>query len=332
MDGAKPYPLISVIIEGYNDSLALGTINETLDALKNQDFPIEQVEVILVGSADQSAGWNDKYANQKSFFAIKAIGNDKAHYYQLKNEGVKITTADILAFTDSDVIPEKNWLSVIYDGLTKHGAEAVAGITLFRHRTKLFASESPVLLTASSISWGFVVPKLLNGRVPSPNAFLSHNLGIRKSVFDRHFFREDLGRTCAGNFLFNALRESGAVLRLQTKQRVAHNFSFRWWLTRINFRSGYEIYKLRRIDPQYPNKFLSELSVAEPVLSFFWNVMLDVPRWFRFSGFLGFPPARQWLYLPLVICLSSFARFAESIGMFATILFKEPMRKFAEES
>ena len=324
--------LISVIIEGYNDSLALGNVEETIAALRNQDFQVERVEVILVGSVAQARGWKEVYADDRSFFAIKTVGVDNAHYYQLKNVGVELATADILAFTDSDVVPEKNWLSVIYDGIANYEAGAVAGMSLFRHRTKLLASENPVMLTAASISWGFVVPKQCDQERVSPNAFLSHNLGIRKSVFDEHFYREDLGRTCAGNFLFNTLVDSGARFHFQAEQRVAHNFSFWWWLTRINFRSGYEIYTLRRIDPKYPNKFLTRLSAAEPVVSFFWNVMLDVPRWFRFSGFLGFSPSRQFVYVPLVICLSSCARLAESIGMFATMLFKEPMRRYAEET
>ena len=120
---------------------------------------------------------------------------------------------------------------MIYDGIAGHGADVVAGISLFRDESQKLKVESPFLLTAASISWGFVVPKELDGQVLSPNAFLSHNLGIRKSVFNQHLYREDLGRTCAGSFLFNSLLESGAILRLQTEQRVAHNFSFWWWLS-----------------------------------------------------------------------------------------------------
>ena len=37
-------PLVSVVIEGYNESRSLGTAVETLEALQRQDFPLDQVE------------------------------------------------------------------------------------------------------------------------------------------------------------------------------------------------------------------------------------------------------------------------------------------------
>ena len=327
MQEATTKPRISVIVEGYNDSLDLGTVEETVEALKNQDFPAEQVEVILVGSIAQADGWKAKYEKEKSFFTVKVIGNDEAHYYQLKNEGAKIASAEILALIDSDVIPEKTWLSTIYEGIAKRGAEVVAGISLFRDESEMLTSESPFLLTAASISWGFVVPKELDQQDLSPNAFLSHNLGIRSDVFYRHFYREDLGRTCAGSFLFNSLLESGAKLSLQTKQRVAHNFSFWWWLSRLHLRFGYEVFKLRRIDSRYPNKFITKLSLLEPLISLGWHVLLDIPRWFRFSKALQISNGRRVLFLPLVCGLSFLARGAEAIGMYLTIISPEKMRK-----
>jgi glycosyltransferase involved in cell wall biosynthesis len=332
MSSTKEKPLISVIIEGYNDSRDLGTVEETMAALENQDFPTNRVEILLVGSRAQAEGWNEKFAGHSAFFAVRAIGRDQAHYYQLKNEGAQLASGSILAMLDSDVIPDQNWLSSIYRGIVEDRAEAVAGISLFRHKKGLLSSRNPLLLAAASISWGFVVPQETADEHLLPNAFLSHNLGIRKEVFDRHFYREDLGRTCAGSFLYNNLFESGAAFYFQTDQRVAHNFSFVWWLGRINFRSGYEIYRLRRIDPRYPNKFLTKLGFAEPFFSFFWNVLIDVPRWFRFSRFLGFGPVRRWLYVPLVVGLSCCARSAESLGMLATIFFRKTMRRYAEDS
>jgi glycosyltransferase involved in cell wall biosynthesis len=332
MQEAKNNPLISVIIEGYNASLELGTIEEIYTALQEQDFPIEQVEVILVGSVAQAESWEAKFADQKTFSSVKTIGDDQAHYYQLKNKGAKIAEAEILGFLDSDVIPDKHWLSTIYDGIAGHGADVVAGISLFRDESQKLKVGSPFLLTAASISWGFVVPKELDGQVLSPNAFLSHNLGIRKSVFNQHFYREDLGRTCAGSLLFNSLLESGAKMRLQTKQQVAHNFSFWWWVSRLHLRFGYEVFRLRRIDSRYPNKFIARLSLLEPLISLGWYVMLDVPRWLRFSKALQISNGRRILFLPLVCGLSFLARGAEAIGMYLTLISPEKMQRRAARS
>ena len=140
------------------------------------------------------------------------------------------------------------------------------------------------------------------------------------------------GVNCFRIFFLNELRDLKADFRFNPKQKVAHSFTPWWWLSRLHFRSGYEIYRLRRIDPQYPNKFLTKFSVVEPITSFFWNIMLDVPRWFRFSRFLDFGLIRQLVYLPLVIFLSCLARLAESTGMYATMFSAETMRKIAEQT
>ena len=121
-------------------------------------------------------------------------------------------------------------------------------------------------------------------------------------------------------------------MSFQLNQRVEHNFTLWWWLSRLHFRSGYEIYQLRRIDPRYPNKTLAKMSLVEPLATWFWNVIIDVPRWLRFSKVLKLSKLRQILLLPLLIALSFFARGAEMIGMFTTIFLPERMKHFAEKS
>ncbi len=325
-------PLISVIVEGYNDSLQLGTVDAVVNALREQDFETKNIEVILVGSEAQATGWKELFVDEKSFFNVKCVGDDALHYYQLKNIGAANATSEILALLDSDVIPQSNWLSTIYQGIVEQGADAVAGISLFRDENQRFSPDNSFLQVAASISWGFVVPQNAASLILRPNAFLSHNLGIRASVFQQHTYREDLGRTCAGSFLFNSLLESEAKLILQPNQRIAHNFTVWWWLSRLHLRFGYETYQLRRIDPRYPNKSLAKLSFVEPLITTIWNIMLDVPRWLRFSTVLQLSKLRQILLLPIVIGLSFFARSAEMFGMYATMFFPEAMKKRAEQS
>jgi hypothetical protein len=55
-------PLVSVVIDGYNETNGLGTASNTMDALEGQDFPLDQVEVILVGTTDQVTEWRATYA------------------------------------------------------------------------------------------------------------------------------------------------------------------------------------------------------------------------------------------------------------------------------
>lgn len=322
-------PLISIIIEGYNESLELGTTKDVVDALKKQSFPADQVEVILVGSERQAAGWKEMFAEETSFFSIETFGNDNFHYYQLKNKGAEIASAEILALTDSDVVPELDWIENIYRGIKEKGGDVLVGISLFRDGNNFLDPDNAVLQTAASVYWGYVVPR---DGTSIPNSFLSHNLGIRSEVFAKHKYRTDLGRTLAGSFFFDSLLESGAKVVFQPNQKIAHNFTLWWWISRLHLRFGYEIFLLRRVNKYYPNKLLAKLSLLEPLTSFFWHILLDVPLWFRFGRFLNLTYFRRVYLLPLLIFMSFLASGGEMIGMYMTIFFPKKMKRRAEKS
>ena len=319
MSGIAPRPAISVIVEGYNDSLDLGSALETVKSLADQTWPLERVEIILAGSVQQAAGWQEALAQEHRFFAVKVIGVD-AHYYRLKNLGAEAASGDILAFTDSDALPEDGWLEAIARGI-EGGAAVVAGMTLYRPESG--RTRFPNLLTvAASISWGFIVGDPARG-------FLSHNVGFRRSAFEQIRYREDLGRTCAGSFLYEAVVRNGLAVRFQQEQRVRHVFTWRWWLRRLHVRFGHEVYLLRRLNAGTRYGWTRRLSVLEPLATMAWHVVLDVPQWFRFTNRMGWSAFGQVAYIPMVLLLSLGARSAEAYGMYATIFAPERMRRFA---
>jgi glycosyltransferase involved in cell wall biosynthesis len=312
-------PAISVIIEGYNDSLHLGSALETVENIAKQEFPLEQVEIILVGSREQAALWKDSLARENRFFAVKTIGKS-AHYYRLKNLGADAANGEILAFTDSDALPEDGWLASIARGIAG-GADVVAGITLFRPEAG--EARFPGLLTvAASISWGFILGD-------PPRGFLSHNLGVRRSVFEQLRYREDLGRTCAGWFLYDAMVRSGLPMRFQRDQRVRHVFTWSWWVKRLHLRFGHEIFLLRRLNPGGRYAWTRNLGVFEPLATMVWHMILDVPQWFGFSSRLGWSASAQLAYVPALLLLSLAARASEACGMYATLIAPKRMRRFA---
>lgn len=329
MDHNITKPLFSVIIEGYNDSMELGTVSDTVKSLKKQTFPLDNIELILVGSKAQAANWRKTFADENSFFDIKVVGADNSNYYELKNEGARIASGQILAFADSDVMPEKTWIEAIFLSIGEQKADASAGISKFRHKNGLLSSNNPLLQAAASISWGFVLPK---GDELIPNSALAHNFAIRKDIFDRYYYETDLGRLCAGSLHFTKLREEKTKMRFQPEQKTAHNFTFWWWISRLHLKLGYEVYTLRRIDSGYPNKSIARLGLLEPLTSFFWHCLLDIPQWFRFGKFSKFGLARKVSLLPLLVVMSSMARGSEMVGMYLTIFFPERMKQRAEES
>src|SRR4051812_14693545 len=66
-------PVVSIVVEGYNESRDLGKAVNTIEALRRQDFPAHQVEIILMGSAAQVTEWRALYAQGTPFWGIQAV-------------------------------------------------------------------------------------------------------------------------------------------------------------------------------------------------------------------------------------------------------------------
>jgi glycosyltransferase involved in cell wall biosynthesis len=322
-------PVISVIVEGYNESRELGKALETIEALKKQDFPLEQIEIILVGSEQQTQEWNKLYSGETCFFSLKTVDFDNAHYYELKNGGAGIASGEIIAFTDSDVHPKLSWVSTIVEGI-RNGADVVVGPSLFRQEGG-FSPDSPLMRVLASITWGWVVGKgKKDGDLLLAAGFMDHNVALKASLFGDHKYRTDLGRVCASPLLYRDLANAGLKIVLQSKQQAAHFFSWDYWLIKLHFRYGYEVYQLRRLDKQYPNQWIAQTKILEPLVTMAWHVLLDIPRWFRFSSLLGTNIAYRLSLLPLVIGLSTIARGAEMVGMYSTMLTPDNMKQWAQ--
>jgi glycosyltransferase involved in cell wall biosynthesis len=323
-------PVISVVVEGYNETRDLGTADDTIAALSVQDFPVDQIEVILVGSTEQTRHWEKTYAHKAQFHSVKVVAKDALHYYELKNEGAEIAAGDIIAFTDSDVRPRETWVSAIVSGI-EGGANVTVGPSLFHKRSGFpLSPESSVMRAAASITWGWILGKRQHGAIPQARGFMDHNVALQSDAFRAHQYRTEFGRVIASPLLYRELVNAGLRVVVSPGQQAAHHFSWRYWLIGLHFRYGNEVFRLRRLDPEFPNQWISRTSIFEPLVTMAWHMMLDVPRWFRFTGILGAGPGYRWGFLPLLVLMSAAARCAEMMGMYATIVAPEKTRKWAE--
>jgi glycosyltransferase involved in cell wall biosynthesis len=323
-------PVVSVIVEGYNESRELGEAVNTIEALRQQDFPLEQVEIIMMGSAVQVKAWNALYAQNTPFWRIHAVEAEGLSYLQLKNRGAQFASAEILAFTDSDVYPHRTWLSSLVAGI-RGGGDVSIGLSLFKSATD-WEWNRATRLAAASITWGWVVGKVVDPQrnLPMPVGFMDHNFGLRVETFRRHQYNTKFGRLCGAPLLTQSFLDGGERLVLQPHQRVTHYFSWFYWLKCLHFRYGYEVFMLRRLNKHYPNQWIARMAILEPVMTMLWHILLDVPRWFRVSRLLDVHPVRRVGLLPLVISMSCVARATEMVGMYGTMLAPEAMRRWAE--
>ncbi|WPP52905.1 glycosyltransferase [Catalinimonas niigatensis] len=101
-------PFVTIIIPTYNDWTRL---NLCLAALANQTYQQEFFEVIVVNNNP-----NDKLPD--SCFIpenCKVINEHKPGSYAARNAALKIAKGEIVGFTDSDCIPDKNWIKHALD-------------------------------------------------------------------------------------------------------------------------------------------------------------------------------------------------------------------------
>jgi glycosyltransferase involved in cell wall biosynthesis len=314
-------------LDGYNETRSLGTAKNTIEALRRQDFPLDQVEVILAASAAQIKELRETYSCAAPFLVIKAVEVEEDHYYQLKNAGAQIASGEIIAFTDSDVYPQPTWLSSIVKNI-KNGADVSVGLSLFKS-SKGWDSGATLRQIAVSITFGYILGKMQNGQLPEVRGFMDHNIGLRAGTYHRYPYRTDQGRTCASPLLYRTLAQAGVKIFLQPEQRVVHYFSWGYWLS-LHFRYGYEVFQLRRLDKDYPNQWIARTKIFEPLVTMVWHVLLNQPRWLRFSKLLRIGLVRRLALLPVVAALSVAANASEMAGIYATMLRPNAMKRWAE--
>ncbi len=312
-------PLVSIIVEAYNEEHnALAFHSDTVDALLEQGFPLDQVELIFIGTPGQIEDIDKLHPEWQAFSQVRLVTADleDVHYWQLKNKAAKLAEGEIVAFADSDVRPGPRWLSTIVAGILD-GADVVVGPSQFR--TPGLGPDSAWMLTAALPTWGFVLANTGRGERPTANSLLSHNVALKRDVLLQHPFRP-AKRSFNSSLLFFELMRSGLRVVYQPAQRVAHGMTFRWWI-RLHFRRGWETYVGRDADPAWPRiRILEKMKPIEPIAIRMGLVFRDARHWFRYSRVVGVGRIRAMLLFPLALLVSSVARSAEMVGMYVALV------------
>jgi glycosyltransferase involved in cell wall biosynthesis len=312
-------PVVSIVIEGYNEECnGLAPLPATLEGLLQQDFPLKSAELILVGSTQQIDYWRTLNPGGESFGQVKLIPVDPAdfHYWQVKNIGAEFAESEIVALIDSDAMPERRWLSSLVQSI-QNGADVSVGPSLYRGRGG--SPYSSWMLAAAFTSWALVIARTRSGQRPQVGCIMAHNVALRRAVFLQHPFRPIRRSFCSALMYFELVR-SGVKLSFEPEQRVAHATTFRWWLGRRHFRTGWETYIARTVDKDWPRvRALEKIKLIEPILLRMGLIFRDGPHWFRFARVVGLSRVQAILLFPLAVLASIAARMAEMVGMYAVM-------------
>lgn len=100
---AERRPQVSVIVPCFNDA---ERIVLCIEALFSQTYPQDHIEIVVVdnGSTD---GCGARLAHYPS---VRVVREDAEGSYAARNAGILTSRGDLLAFTDSDCVPDRYWL------------------------------------------------------------------------------------------------------------------------------------------------------------------------------------------------------------------------------
>ena len=266
-----------------------------LAELARQDFR-EPAEYILVESAERAHTIPPDLAD--GLPSLKVVVSPATTSAELKNEGVRAATAEIVGLLPADCLPAPDWVRRMVEALRRRpDAAAVSGRTDY-------PGESLALRTFALLERGFLDP----GRAGDTWSVSYNNAGYRRSVLLAHPF-PDVGFACGGKGHAEAFRRGGHRVIFEPAMKVVHHFE--GWVLEKDIRQnlGYAAIASRRHEPRIPFSWVTRLGYgAIPLLLaartlYDWRVCLRSARdyglrWYETPFALGMAAAVRVLEVP----------------------------------
>ena len=184
----NPY-FVSIIIPTYNDWIRL---SKCLNALAHQNYPKEKFEIIVANN-NPDDHIPDEYFIPENCVVIT---EPKPGSYAARNAALKLAKGEIIGFTDSDCIPDNNWIknAVDYFNTNKTCSRIAGNVSIF------FETVKPTTAQLYDKLYAFNQ----KGYVNSSGTSVTANLFTYKNVFDKvGYFDEAL--MSGGDFLWGTI-------------------------------------------------------------------------------------------------------------------------------
>lgn len=204
-------PEVSIIVITYNRAKVLRLC---VESLLKQNYPPERYEIVIVdsNSTDGTAEMLKEYRGK-----VRKVNCPEKGYSTSRNFGVKNAKADIIAFTDSDCFPSKDWVRKIVENFRKDPKlYAVGGSTTVIFNRTIVARVSQEIVN-------YTIDRLKkDGSVP----FLTTtNLALKKELFKKIGYFDsvfDLETGEDSDFCWRIFK-AGERIRYQPSLRVKHD-------------------------------------------------------------------------------------------------------------
>lgn len=168
---------VSVIIPVRNNIAGLRTC---LAALHQQTYPAEQFEIIVVDNGSTE----DVRILQPEFPRVIFLSDAGPGSYSARNRGLKAAQGRVIAFTDSDCIPDPTWVENGVHAIATNGATILGGDVVFLDAADRSINACEVLEVIAS---GLPNIKHLietRGFAPTANVFTTRAFVNRVGEFD----------------------------------------------------------------------------------------------------------------------------------------------------
>lgn len=191
-------PLVSVVIPIYNGET---DVPDLLECLRSQTYPNHQVEYIVVDNNSRDRTLDLLNAAKTPDFPLKPRSETQIQSsYAARNTGIRAAQGDIIAFTDADCRPQKDWLEKLIQPFKKSeiglSIGEIIGLTgdslLERHATRHEVLSQKHTLAHSFCPYGQTA-----------------NLAVRRQIFEKvGLFRPYLTTGGDADMCWRILRET----------------------------------------------------------------------------------------------------------------------------
>ena len=224
---------VSIVIPAYNSQ---ETIAQTIESCISQSYETDDLEIVVVddGSTDDTAEIIKKRP-------VRFISQDNNGPAAARNAGWKAASGEIVCFTDSDCVPEEEWVEKIVAKYTSDDIGGVGGSYEIANKESLLAE----------CIHDEIIQK--HAATPAETDFLgSFNVSYRKRVLQEVGGFDESFRRASGedNDLAYRVKKAGYRLIFDKETKVAHyHQSSLVKYLKEQCRHGYWRMKLYRIHP-----------------------------------------------------------------------------------
>lgn len=207
-------PDVTIIVEWDNAALAgADRARASLARLAEETARTSRrAEVLICHDSDDapapSGGGNGLPASWRT------IRVPDGRYYELKNHGAREATGPVVAFLDSDAIPEPGWLEALLEPFADPAVQVVAGNT--------FIQGDDLWAKAFALWWFFPLRAEPGAFTPTTH-FFANNVAFRRATLRAHPFssREGTSRGACID-LASELGRAGVTIWRTTSAQATH--------------------------------------------------------------------------------------------------------------